>query len=350
MCLYPKLIRNPKYKSTKKNGGNIPPITDERVTWVPIGCQNCKECRKQKARSWQVRLLEDIKTNTNGKFITLTFTDDYIAKLINGYTDEESGKWVEGVKGNPTGYNLDNAIATLAMRRFNERYRKKYGKALRHWMVTEIGHNGTENIHLHGIIWTDCNMQTIEKLWKYGWVWKGKKEHGKIINYVGAKTVNYIIKYVTKLDLKHKHYKSIILTSPGIGKNYTSTWDAYKNKYVKGKTQEAYRTATGHKINMPIYWRNKIYTEEEREKLWLEKLDKEERWVCGEKISVKNGLDKYNALVAYYRRINTQLGYGNDEKKEEELHYQNAQRMLMQKTRIAKAKARERKVDLSEPS
>ena len=28
----------------------IPPIKDERVKYVPIGCQECIECRKQKAR------------------------------------------------------------------------------------------------------------------------------------------------------------------------------------------------------------------------------------------------------------------------------------------------------------
>ena len=47
MCLYPKLIINPKYKVNKKNGGNIPPMIDERVKYVPIGCQKCIECKKR---------------------------------------------------------------------------------------------------------------------------------------------------------------------------------------------------------------------------------------------------------------------------------------------------------------
>ena len=34
MCLYPKLIKNPKYKANKKNGGNIPAVFDERVKLV----------------------------------------------------------------------------------------------------------------------------------------------------------------------------------------------------------------------------------------------------------------------------------------------------------------------------
>ena len=31
MCLYPKLIKNRKYIANKKNGGNIPPVSDLRV-------------------------------------------------------------------------------------------------------------------------------------------------------------------------------------------------------------------------------------------------------------------------------------------------------------------------------
>ena len=81
MCLYPQLIKNPKYKENKKNGGRIPPVLDKRVLWVPIGCGQCMECRGQKKREWQVRLQEDIKKHTNGKFITLTFSNESIAKL-----------------------------------------------------------------------------------------------------------------------------------------------------------------------------------------------------------------------------------------------------------------------------
>ena len=62
MCLYPKLIANPKYSATKKNGGVIPKMKDKRVGYVPIGCGKCMECTKQKARDWSVRLQEEIRT------------------------------------------------------------------------------------------------------------------------------------------------------------------------------------------------------------------------------------------------------------------------------------------------
>lgn len=342
MCLYPQLIRNPKYQSTKKNGGNIPPITDIRVTWVPIGCGNCLECRKQKSREWQVRLLEDIKTNTNGKFITLTYSNESIKKLKE---QRPTKNWagMESLEG----YDLDNEITTRSTRLFLERWRKQHGKSLRHWLVSEIGGNGTQNIHLHGIIWTDIPKTTIEQIWSYGHIWAGKlnTKTGKIINYVNESTVNYITKYINKIDAVHKNYKSKILTSPGIGARYTlQNNDSKRNTYRDtGTTNEAYRTRTGHEMSLPIYWRNKIYNETQRENLWLQKLDKQTRWIRGEKISIKNGEEKYLKLLAWHQQQNTELGYGNNEKLNWQTeHYIKQQRNIQILTRIHNAKKREK--------
>lgn len=334
MCLYPKYILNPKYKPTKKNGGNVPPVKDNRTLYVPIGCQTCIECRKRKSREWQVRLLEDIKTNTNGKFITLTFSDEQYAALA-----EET---------EATGYNLDNQIATTAVRRFLERWRKVYGKSLRHWLVTELGHNGTKNIHLHGIIWTDTPLDNVEKIWQYGWVWKGKtleQRYGSTIkrttiNYVNDKTISYITKYVTKVDQEHQYYKPIILTSNGIGSNYFTTGDYKRNHFNGTQTRETYKTRSGHSIAMPIYWRNKLYTDEQKEELWLNTLDKQKRYVLKQPIDISKGLNEYFRAVIYARTTNTVLGYGTPKIDEERLQYERQQRELMQYTRINKAKAK----------
>ena len=148
MCLYPRLIDNPKYKSTKKNGGEIPPILDERVKKVPIGCKKCIECKRQRKREWQVRPLEEIKYDREGTFVTLTFNTENYKKYYDKFKKVVSG------------YELDNAIATSAVRHFLERWRKKYKKSVKHWLITEIGGNCTENIHLHGIIWTK-NLDSI---------------------------------------------------------------------------------------------------------------------------------------------------------------------------------------------
>lgn len=328
MCLYPKLIENRRYKATKKNGGDIPPLplieingrlrSDERVLYVPVKCGKCMECRKQEARKWQVRLYEEIKQTKNGIFVTLTFSNESIKEL---------GKLTE-----MTGYNRDNEIATIGMRRFLERWRKKYKKSVRHWTITELGHNGTENIHLHGIIWTDKEPQEIRKIWKYGFVWLSTEHQG----YVNDQTVNYIVKYVHKQDAKHKYYKPKILTSPGIGRNYINTINAESNKYKKNETNETYRNRQGYKMGLPIYYRNQIYTEEEKEKLWIEKLDKEERYVNGQKIDISVSEEQYYKAVLEARKLNNQLGYGNDEIDWERKKYEQQRRNMMYLKRIEK--------------
>jgi hypothetical protein len=322
MCLYPKLIKNRKYISNKKNGGVIPAVLDNRVLYVPIGCQKCIECKKQKSREWQVRLQEEIRHNKNGKFVTLTFSNESIKELANE---------IKGISG----YNLDNEIGTLAVRRFLERWRKKYKKSVKHWLVTELGGNGTENIHLHGIIWTNESAETINKIWKYGFTWIGDKNND---GYVNEKTINYIVKYISKTDEKHKEYNSKILTSAGIGRNYLDREDSKKNKYNENNTKETYTTRQGTKLALPIYYRNKIYSEEEKEKLWLKKLDEEVRYVCGEKIDISKGNETYYKILEWYRNKNKRLGYGDDSKNWELKRYENERRNLKTLTRIKNAK------------
>lgn len=320
MCLYPKLIKNRKYTINKKNGGFIPPVTDPRTLYVPIACGKCIECMKRKARDWNVRLQEEIKPNRNGKFITLTFSNESIQELCKH----------EKLK-NLKGYELDNQLATLATRLFLERWRKKFKKSLRHWLVTELGHNGTENIHLHGIVWTNETYATIGKIWNYGFIWP--RPETTVQTYVNSKTINYITKYVHKIDEKHKLYKPVILTSPGMGANYIKGHNATTNKYTPQKTNETYRTPSGHKIALPIYWRNKLYTDKEKESLWLEKLEKNIRYVCGEKVQADDTEAYYN-LLKHYREINKQLGYGDDTKNWELEQYEKARRELNQWARL----------------
>lgn len=345
MCLYPKLFTNKKYTANKKNGGVIPAITDNRVLVVPIKCGNCIECRKQKAREWQVRLLEDIKTNKQGQFVTLTFDRKNISELrtkvinetwkeINKITNNtkldinKRNKIINKLKLNTYGYGLDNEAAKKGVRYFLERWRKEHKKSVRHWLVTELGQTGTEHIHIHGIIWTN-KPKDIEKHWKYGYVWDGYMENEKRINYVNEQTINYITKYIHKVDSIHKMYKPIILTSSGIGANYTESYNSKLNRYQPNKTKETYTTKTGHKIGMPIYWRNKIYSEEEREKLWIEKLDKQERWIMGEKVDISKGEENYYKLLKYYQQYNVNMGYNDNRNNWEKLKYENERRALI---------------------
>lgn len=319
MCLYSQIILNRKYTKNKKNGGVIPTIPDRRVEYVPTKCGRCIECRKQLARDWKIRLTEDIKTHKTAKMITLTFSNQSIAEICDKFirkTIKENGqKEIRNIRiGNMHGYLKDNTIAIKATRLFLERYRDKHKKSLRHWLITELGHRGTENIHLHGLVWLPTldkweeQLHDITKLWKYGWTYIGQRKNEILRNYVSEQTVNYMVKYVHKTDQLHKEYKPKILCSDEIGANYMNTLAAKKNS---DEQTEYYKTSQGYKLALPTYYRKKIFTETELERLWIKKLDTETRYVMGAKISIANGEEEFKEAVQQARVLNQQLGYGN---------------------------------------
>lgn len=305
MCLYPRFIKNRKYTITKKNAGVVPRMEDPRVAYVAIGCGNCIECRRQKANEWKTRMLEEFKENPKGKFVTLTFSDESLESLCK-----------------ETGLEECNAVAGKAIRRFLERIRKETKKSIHHWLITELGHTESERIHLHGILWTDKEKEWIEQKWQYGHIWVG--------DYCNEKTINYIVKYVTKVDNDHKDYKAQIFCSAGIGKRYTGTINAGLNRYRGRETRETYRLNNGCEISLPIYYRNKIYTEDEREKLWIHRLDKAQRYVMGEKFKAdtEQGLQEMDRFLEQMQAYNKRLGYGSDEQEWKAKDYNITMRML----------------------
>ena len=105
MCLYPKLVQNPKYKKNKKNKGTIPECRDPRVLFVPIGCGRCMECRKKRSREWKTRLMEEYRHDRTGKFVTFTFSDESLLDLEADL--REKGCTLEGT-------NLEDEIVRLA--------------------------------------------------------------------------------------------------------------------------------------------------------------------------------------------------------------------------------------------
>ena len=184
MCLYPKLIKNKRYCSTKKNKGIIPECPDERLRYVTAACGKCYECRKQKARAWQVRMAEEIRQNPNALFITLTISDEWFLKIKKKYN----------IKGE------EECIKKMT-RLWLERVRKNSTKSIKHWFVTERGSNETERYHLHGIVWNIRDTTLITKLWQYGFTFIG--------SFVNERTMNYITKYFTKTDIKHKDFSPL---------------------------------------------------------------------------------------------------------------------------------------------
>ena len=221
--------------------------------------------------------------------MTLTFSNESLIDLMKRYKVTES-----------------NAVATIAVRLFTENWRKKYKKTIRHWLCTELGHEGTERIHLHGILFTDKTKEEIMNKWIYGIVHFG--------DYVNERSINYIIKYITKIDRAHKNFIPKVLCSNGIGKRYIENGNINNNIFKGHETNEAYRLPDGHLSSLPIYYRNRIYNENTRERLWINKLDKGERWLNGKKYNINNENEEKRYLrdLEFYQRQNKIKGYGDD--------------------------------------
>lgn len=290
MCLYTERILNRRYLPTRKNGWNPPVCTDERLRYINVECGKCYECRRKKAREWKVRIAEQLKEMPHAIFFTGTFTDERIKVLSERYNIPKE--------------NI-NELATKEVRLFMERLRKyNNGKSIKHWIVTEKGHTNSRRIHIHGIFWYE-NKQRLSWLLKQQWI-AGYSYQGI---YVNMKTINYIVKYMTKTDLDNPDFIGIVLASPGLGKKFLTSYDASKIKYIKKsdtqQTIETYRLNNGQKIPLPKYYKYKLFTEEERQLLWIEKIEEGYSYVMGEKFPTRTPEEEeaYNKVVEYYREL-----------------------------------------------
>lgn len=291
MCLFPRLILNPKYKKNKKNKGRVPFMSDSRVRYVPVGCGQCLECRKQLASEWRIRLYEELRVY-NGLFVTFTIDADSCQKLVDEVGDDA------------------NAVACRAVRLFCERYRKFRKVSVRHWLITEKGHTNTERVHLHGIIFFDRNtdrdfiIELIQKFWSFGFTFIG--------DYCNEKSINYMTKYVTKIDSDHKGFVGQIFCSPGIGSSYLTEYRKSFHQFKGKETKDYYVNSKGYKLALPIYYRNKLYNEHQREILWINRLDLDTRYVLGQKISgFEENQNEYFDILKSAQELNRACGFGD---------------------------------------
>lgn len=245
-CLSPISIKNPRYLPSKVNNFDPPKCVDDRDLIIFVPCGKCLGCRRRKQTDWRFRMLNEFKYSDDRRFhfVTLTFSDESLKKLCDEFPD------------------LDiNGRVTIAVRRFLERYRKKYRKSLRHLLVTELGEN-TGRIHLHGIF-VGClcgsfsgsrfnvDIKAFQKIWSYGHVWFG---------WCSEASISYILKYIMKST---DDYKPLLLVSPGLGKKYCEKHQLFHHS-TPDKVWYCV-TSSGHKIAMPRYYVNHIFSDDDRE-------------------------------------------------------------------------------------
>lgn len=221
----------------------------------PFPCGRCGECRAKRVSAWSFRLMQEDKRSISSHFITLTYDTKHIPISPRGY--------------------MQLSIRDLQL--FFKKLRKAHGKdakAIKYYAVGEYG-GKTWRPHYH-IILFNCRVELIEAAWSVIGIDKnacktrfniGNVHYGK----VSGASVGYTLKYISKPSKIPQHAnddrkKEFSLISKGIGSNYLNgrliQWHKsdLENRYYVNLND-------GKKAAMPRYYKDKLYSQEEKERI-----------------------------------------------------------------------------------
>lgn len=189
-------------------------IINNSVGWTYVPCGTCVNCMVKKQQDWIFRLSQELKNSISNYFVTLTF-------------NEENLKDIEKRE-------LQLFFKTL----------RNYGATFKYFAVGEYG-TESERPHYHIAFFGMNDITLVEKYWTKGFV------H---IKPVYEESLPYLTSYlVTSHDELHKPFR---LMSKGLGISYV---DKYK-KFHKTTANSITRLKGGHQINIPRYYREKIFS------------------------------------------------------------------------------------------
>ncbi|WGL31040.1 replication initiator protein [Dipodfec virus UOA04_Rod_663] len=282
MCLYATTMLNPRYKKY--------PNAHPADKYVTVKCGVCYECRKARGMEWRQRLEQEMMNpqvkDMRRAFITLTVSDEVALKYGVDYQTMS----LEDRLSEET-YRRENTMMKDLVKKWRHAVDKK-GYKQRHFFITEHGEEDTLRIHIHGILFVEGDvMEDVVERWRGG--------HTDIGEFRDS-TIGYLCKYIHKMPRIHKRYKSIVLASPGIGRNFVKRFkESHPQIEKEHDVNPTYRCKNGTLIAMCDYYKKKIYTDkqlaERRHKLWKEGT----RWVRGLEYNLKDPRELRN----YYRKI-----------------------------------------------
>lgn len=275
-CFSPIVTINPKYRKDAYSDSRFRRLGPQMYSdwYLSVPCGKCYLCRKKRANSWRIRLIEECKTLErfyyegkyvfNALFLTFTYRDDV---LPPSKRDE----------------------IAVHLRKWRDLWRKKYGRSPRYFATTDKG-SQFGRLHLHLIIFQPYDYKRNRRVewqelslydffWRYGFAYIDKNRP-----YLeDLSGVTYVTSYITGGNLekdaqKHgkpiceesKHYIPYIFVSRGLGA-YFLTYSEVYSRYMSGDT--TYRVSA-FDYALPLYYRNKIFDCEMR--YWMRVDHKEE--------------------------------------------------------------------------
>jgi hypothetical protein len=248
---------------------------------IPVPCGKCPACLKRKTSGWSFRLIKEGDISKSALFVTLTYENENLHYTEKGFK------------------NLSKAD----VQKFFKRLRKLSCNKLKYYAVGEYG-SKTCRPHYH-IILFNANREIVHKAWTLD-----KKPIGSIfIGDVTDASIGYTLKYMSKKGKipVHKNddrQKEFQLMSKGLGKNYLTEkmirWhkdDLENRMYVPIKDNK--------KIAMPRYYKDKMYSESEKNRIvrHMEDIMLE----SDEKEMEKHGLNYFSYLAERHLNLFRQM-------------------------------------------
>lgn len=217
-------------------------------------CGKCPACRSRRASSWSFRLMQEEKHAYSAYFITLTYAEKNVPRTRNNFMEIRRR-------------DLQLFFKRLRKMQTSKRYCKKANvpyieQPLKYFAVGEYG-GRFKRPHYHAIMF-NASAELIERAWKAGHVHYGD---------VSGPSVGYTMKYITKPTKIPVHRNDdrtpeFSLMSKGLGECYLSANMIYYHKKLNPNAIVADRCRVmctdGSWIAMPRYYRDRLYSKEER--------------------------------------------------------------------------------------
>ena len=231
----------------------------KEVNLVP--CGKCPNCLKRRASAWSVRLMQEEKVSKSAYFITLTYNSDSVPITRNGYLSickEHLQKWLKRV-----------------------RYRHGEGHwPLKYYAVGEYGGN-LKRPHYHVILFNADLKLLFDKSQRL--VLDAYGMDGKVcvnsldwhdghvtVGCVTGASVGYTLKYISKpyknFQLNDDRVKPFSLMSKGLGLSYLENPENWMWHHADLENR-MYMNVDGKKCTMPRYYKERLYSDEERKRI-----------------------------------------------------------------------------------
>lgn len=285
-CLNPQQIINPRFnEQTDKGSQNLSDYRRKyRRKYPPdyrleIPCGVCSGCLRDKATQWRVRLIYEARYGKHQtiKCLTLTIKDDDLDRFK---TRESSSR---------------------AFRSFLDRlrYYTSDRKVPKHWFCSELGEE-RGRLHFHGFLFgCDVPDHYVSRCWSYGF--------SAVRQLRSEKQLSYAASYITKTGRWHK---SMVFTSPGLGKSYLSTHWSRRHRLGTMDQDLDFSCRIGDfSYSLPTYYRSKIFGQSELDdfKISVSESDRPfEKFLAGQKFTDRQSFQEARERL-FQRSVS--LGY-----------------------------------------